>query len=118
VTISAEIMQTQIGKVCRVHQPACSGCSKAGCSAKTIRFKVDPDAVLGAVALKLSVRDLAAIWANSLGLPLAGLLLSVGCVAALGLHEGWQLSFGLVGFIVTMASCRAYPKTVLKIDQI
>jgi len=42
----------------------------------------------------------------------------VGCVAALGLHEGWQLSFGLVGFIVSMASCRAYPKTVLKIDQI
>ena len=57
---------------------SCAGCHKAGCQAKAHRFPVDTSLSEGPVGVDINALDFGLLLANSLGLPLMGLLLGAG----------------------------------------
>ncbi|MDA9281830.1 hypothetical protein N9Q14_04365 [Pseudomonadales bacterium] len=81
---------------------SCAGCQKAGCRAKTHRIPVD-------------ALDFGLLLANSLGLPLMGLLLGAGLGHFWGLHEGLQFGLAILGLGIGRLSCRAYAQSLIHI---
>lgn len=93
----------------------CSGCHKAGCQVKPHRFPVDSSLHEGAIGVAIKTQDFTLLLANSLGLPLMGLLLGAGVGRFWDLHEGLQLGLAIVGLGIGMLSCRGYTQSMIRI---
>jgi positive regulator of sigma E activity len=94
---------------------SCAGCHKAGCQAKAHRFPVDTSLSEGPVGVDINALDFGLLLANSLGLPLMGLLLGAGLARFWGVQEGLQLGLAIVGLGVGIVSCRAYSQSLIRI---
>lgn len=94
---------------------SCAGCHKAGCQAKVHRFPVDTSLSEGPVGVDINALDFGLLLANSLGLPLMGLLLGAGLGRFWGVQEGLQLGLAIVGLGVGIVSCRAYSQSLIRI---
>ncbi len=94
---------------------SCAGCHKAGCQAKAHRFPVDTSLSEGPVGVDINALDFGLLLANSLGLPLMGLLLGAGLGRFWGVQEGLQLGLAIVGLGVGIVSCRAYSQSLIRI---
>ena len=94
---------------------SCAGCHKAGCPAKAHRFPVDTSLSEGPVGVDINALDFGLLLANSLGLPLMGLLLGAGLGRFWGVQEGLQLGLAIVGLGVGIVSCRAYSQSLIRI---
>lgn len=96
-------------------EQACSGCHKASCQTKAHRFPVDARFKEGSVAVDIAIKDFALLLANSLGLPLMGLLLGAGIGRYWGMHEGFQLGLAVLGLGLGALSCRGYAQSMIRI---
>ena len=95
--------------------PSCAGCHKAGCQSKAHRFPADTSLSEGPVGVDINALDFGLLLANSLGLPLMGLLLGAGLGRFWGVQEGLQLGLAIVGLGVGIVSCRAYSQSLIRI---
>ena len=94
---------------------ACAGCQKAGCRVKTHRIPVDTALNEGPIGVDIKALDFGLLLANSLGLPLMGLLLGAGLGHFWGLHEGLQFGLAILGLGIGRLSCRAYGQSLIHI---
>ena len=117
LTIPAQLVTDEINiRVAEVASGrSCAGCHKAGCQAKAHRFPVDTSLSEGPVGVDINALDFGLLLANSLGLPLMGLLLGAGLGRFWGVQEGLQLGLAIVGLGVGIVSCRAYSQSLIRI---
>ena len=67
------------------------------------------------MGVDINALDFGLLLANSLGLPLMGLLLGAGLGRFWGVQEGLQLGLAIVGLGVGIVSCRAYSQSLIRI---
>jgi len=67
------------------------------------------------VGVDINALDFGLLLANSLGLPLMGLLLGAGLGRFWGVQEGLQLGLAIVGLGVGIVNCRVYSQSLIRI---